>query len=745
VLPLIEKRADPNQDFGVFRNSPGGMNFAGGPLLLAILKQRGDWVDALLAAGADPQGMYKCELTTQGCAWYEAPTLFVCAGTGQVDMVKRLLAAKGSLDCVDNFDCNLLGIAAYWGNMDAMSFFLEQKIDYERAHFEFALFAGNCKRTPLHHAVLRGKIDVVRALLEAGASVNAQDEFSETPLWTAIDIGNPAMVEELVVAKANVFHNISLSGQHLAGCESGPLVHALLNTSAQEVTRHPERLGFRIIDAVLEGQNPVIVESLATGFKKNHQVFSQLTSRDIVRLLQLPGACAEKKIIQGMFYGPIFPGIRYWERREEEIRAVELGSGFINLDDQMAVAEGPSIQDVNRMLDDKQTMDDFTAQAMARLAPREKTSSREALVTLEMWVCTRSGVHNDLEFMLALAACEDKSVFEEPACKALLLFKYSKAFAAVFATVHLMEVLNLTFINVTLSLPRETSPVTSMPQEEQEALLFIAMWLAAGILIASALLQAAQALGYFTVNLQRQWIRDPTVWVEGVVLASTIYLILCVNVQSFEANDDVTFNLVMGLTVFTKWIRFIYTLASVSTRVGTRVLPIIATLYDIGPFMMVFALSLLGATNMFYALNLNTPIQSLLLTYDASVHGNIGWDGWRPNGDIVDDKDGLVRVFVIIVTFLLGLAMLNLFIAVLSHSFDKASEVAHMEYRRFRCYGCISQHAVKSALCKLAGVFGRACGQGCEESSLDGGKHLWFSIPRGEEDNVEWDLKWKVA
>jgi hypothetical protein len=284
-----------------------------------------------------------------------------------------------------------------------------------------------------------------------------------------------------------------------------------------------------------------------------------------------------------------------------------------------------------------------------------------------------------------------------------------------------------------------------MPQEEQEALLFIAMWLAAGILIASALLQAAQALGYFTVNLQRQWIRDPTVWVEGVVLASTIYLILCVNVQSFEANDDVTFNLVMGLTVFTKWIRFIYTLASVSTRVGTRVLPIIATLYDIGPFMMVFALSLLGATNMFYALNLNTPIQSLLLTYDASVHGNIGWDGWRPNGDIVDDKDGLVRVFVIIVTFLLGLAMLNLFIAVLSHSFDKASEVAHMEYRRFRCYGCISQHAVKSALCKLAGVFGRACGQGCEESSLDGGKHLWFSIPRGEEDNVEWDLKWKVA
>jgi ankyrin repeat protein len=57
----------------------------------------------------------------------------------------------------------------------------------------------------LHYAVQAGGIDVVRVLLEAGASVDAQDAFGNTPLWRAVMAPKPSteLVELLLLSGAD--------------------------------------------------------------------------------------------------------------------------------------------------------------------------------------------------------------------------------------------------------------------------------------------------------------------------------------------------------------------------------------------------------------------------------------------------------------------------------------------------------------------------------------------------------------
>ena len=53
-------------------------------------------------------------------------------------------------------------------------------------------------RTPLHKAVIREHIDIMRLLVENGAEVNARDEYGETPLHQTAERGYIEVVRLLV-------------------------------------------------------------------------------------------------------------------------------------------------------------------------------------------------------------------------------------------------------------------------------------------------------------------------------------------------------------------------------------------------------------------------------------------------------------------------------------------------------------------------------------------------------------------
>lgn len=58
--------------------------------------------------------------------------------------------------------------------------------------------------TPLHHAAFAGQVELVKLLVEEGASVNALSLNRGTPLMNAILSSRPSCVDTLILAGANV-------------------------------------------------------------------------------------------------------------------------------------------------------------------------------------------------------------------------------------------------------------------------------------------------------------------------------------------------------------------------------------------------------------------------------------------------------------------------------------------------------------------------------------------------------------
>ena len=58
-------------------------------------------------------------------------------------------------------------------------------------------------QTPLHAAAASNHIHILEILLQKGADINAQDRKGQTPLIEAVQFGNPATVEFLLLHNAN--------------------------------------------------------------------------------------------------------------------------------------------------------------------------------------------------------------------------------------------------------------------------------------------------------------------------------------------------------------------------------------------------------------------------------------------------------------------------------------------------------------------------------------------------------------
>jgi len=120
------------------------------PLVLSILTQRFDMAMALVTAGADV-------CTPEKTSWRRRPIQLAAARGHCVLIAEMLRRSPGEVDSVD-----------------AMLF------------------------TPLHHAAVRGHLDVVHLLINSGAEVDVADDRGRTPLLRAAEYGHVAVVDLLV-------------------------------------------------------------------------------------------------------------------------------------------------------------------------------------------------------------------------------------------------------------------------------------------------------------------------------------------------------------------------------------------------------------------------------------------------------------------------------------------------------------------------------------------------------------------
>jgi len=127
------------------------------------------------------------------------------------------------------------------------------------------------KETPLHVVVLDWNLEIARALLAAGADVNAKDDFGKTPLVIAVESNKPAMVKLLLENGANpevsILYNSSSSGR-------------LVKTSLYEYARIS---GFTDIASILSQYiKEPIVQATPTSVSVQPQVSASMQGQYLV-------------------------------------------------------------------------------------------------------------------------------------------------------------------------------------------------------------------------------------------------------------------------------------------------------------------------------------------------------------------------------------------------------------------------------------------------------------------------------
>jgi len=129
--------------------------------------------------------------------------------------------------------------------------------------------------TALHHAVQHGQIDVVRTLIQAGASVNAQNFEGKTALYKAVsESSDRNLIYDIVKAllyfgaNPNIADENGVTPLHVS-CSLGvvPLVELLIDNGAWTNVRDGEG-DTPIFYAIREGKN-LVVERLVKDFGVN--------------------------------------------------------------------------------------------------------------------------------------------------------------------------------------------------------------------------------------------------------------------------------------------------------------------------------------------------------------------------------------------------------------------------------------------------------------------------------------------
>ncbi len=151
---LIENRADVN--------AANRYNYT--PLLSATAGGHLDIVDVLVTAGAD--------LNVRNFEGTNA--LLLAASSGSMDLLEYMLEKGLDIASVDSGGGGLIHYAAWGGSVDIIEATLERGADVNLRALR--------DRTPILEAAEQGHVEAVRLLIQKGADVNARNDENEIPL-----------------------------------------------------------------------------------------------------------------------------------------------------------------------------------------------------------------------------------------------------------------------------------------------------------------------------------------------------------------------------------------------------------------------------------------------------------------------------------------------------------------------------------------------------------------------------------
>jgi ankyrin repeat protein len=215
---------------------------AASALEYAVLKGRPDIVELLLAAGANVGTRYRGGQTV----------LHLAAARASVPVLNQLLSAKADLAATDDLGNMPLDEAVLHGRVEAVRSLLDHGASLNHVHPADG-------RGALHEACVRGYADIAELLISKGADPGMRDRSGQTPLDVALAYKNPGVVALLLKLGSTISSSQAAGDQAMESAAlkgQVEIAQALLN-GGFDISRPTPAGSTYLHDAALKNQKKI--------------------------------------------------------------------------------------------------------------------------------------------------------------------------------------------------------------------------------------------------------------------------------------------------------------------------------------------------------------------------------------------------------------------------------------------------------------------------------------------------------
>lgn len=684
VCKLLKEGADVNLQLSDL--TVCGLHITTGtPLVIAIMKQHRQVVQLLMHAEADPSIEYSFPAGAEQIVW-SGPPIHACIPSGDLSMLRELVRLKADLDVSSSNDASLVWQAAYFGQSKILEYLLEKGLDFERR--AQSQDDTSLSVTPLHAAAKAGNLATATLLLDAKASFMVDDGIGKTPLDDAVGEGHAEVVELLVSRRADIFR------------EAGPKKGAAGGQSGDSC---------RCIDRVFQQNNSALVGAVARGLKYAPQLPSRFGSDDLIKFLSTPGDAA-CEIWSAIFRPHVF---KFWEASDSKIMRQTAHAAYVNGEVGMNIVAGPHLNTLKTFFQKKQVLSPHLREFKDKLAREKSHGKSDVFMPVTFYACQLPLLQDDLNVMLAIVDCSCEAIFGTPGCRAIVEMKWQREryVAQCRMVMAFVEVCNLVAVNVILNSTDKPFILIS-----RESCLMLANMLALAVWVIVTVTEIAQTVGYVSHGLFSRYITHTRHIFDMFALLLTGAIIAWTWQDGLETTNSAMYRIMLGFVLSLKWARLLISLRQLKS-VGLRILPILNTMWDVGPFMGVLSVYLMGAVNLLYALGRHTLVDSFLIIYRLVVLGDMDLYELELGNNLLQlqvengtanqmtpppsEYYEVVRVLMVVVSFVMGISMMNLFVAMLCVSYDEAAKRAPLAFVRSVAGIVLDQQAARKGFSRL--------------------------------------------
>jgi len=672
------------------------------PLAVAALCGNQDMMHTLVAAGASVESAYSFHAGAQGQVWTGTAAVVPCC-KGNLELLKEMVELKADINTRGSNGATLVWQASYFGREEILKYLIDMGVSLELK----AQSPDNdaMTHTPLHVGIIRGHSSIVDLLLRSRARLDVDDGRGRSLLRDAVSQGHTKIMHSLIVSSADLFRTEDAEYDKQAGTLS---LSASMTPqfSGRECTGTPTCMA-RIFDS----GNTVLVSVVAKALKDAPDLMDRMSKGDFLKFLA-SGSEASLHAFDAIFSKQT---LLFWQKEGCKWERGSRTKAFVPVDQNMNIMSGPHQKVISDLYKSKTDLPESIRGFIDGILPIKKPASyKSKYVPVEAFMCHIPNVHRDLHVLLAVSNmnCE---IFASEGCCALINWMWAgemrtARFRMSLATVELCNFMcfNYLFDEVaTANQPRKTQLVLSV--------ISVIIWLLA------VFFELMQCMGYLVHGFMGKYFRSPRHCFDIVVLILTgCFIIAFWNLDEELVSSD-EFATLLGTILFLKWFRFITYLRQVRV-IGHHILPMMQTMGEVGPFLLVLGVYLLASTNLYWAFRNNYSLfECFFLIYRLAVLGDFSIGELehkaRPHTskkvqeDMQQASNGTeatflfpdgdtawfsVRFMLVIVSFMVGVLIMNLFIAVLCSSYDRAASVANKTFMRSRAKIVLDQVAVRA-------------------------------------------------